>query len=296
MAPQASLVGAFFIMVTSGSKTGAATVLIVGAGNMGGAFAKGLGKASAKGNATLRFETRLHDVHQERLQALATATGALAVPDLAVPGALTGLDAVILCVKPQDLAAIAAKLNGAIDARTVVISILAGVPMDDVRVALGFDGTIVRAMPNIAATVGAAATAMCENGQASAAQKALVEGIFGAIGEADWTKEALLDAVTGLSGSGPAYLYMVIEALTDGGVKMGIPRVMAQRLSTQTVLGAAMLVKSSGLHPAILRDQVTTPGGTTISAIHELEERGLRAMLISAVETATARAAHLRKK
>ena len=137
---------------------------------------------------------------------------------------------------------------------------------------------------------------MCENGQASAAQKALVEGIFGAIGEADWTKEALLDAVTGLSGSGPAYLYMVIEALTDGGVKMGIPRVMAQRLSTQTVLGAAMLVKSSGLHPAILRDQVTTPGGTTLSAIHELEERGLRAMLISAVETATARAAHLRKK
>jgi len=102
--------------------------------------------------------------------------------------------------------------------------------------------------------------------------------------------------VTGLSGSGPAYVYMVIEALTEGGVKMGMPRVLATRLATQTVLGAAMLVKTTNLHPAILRDQVTTPGGTTISAIHELEERGLRAMLISAVETATLKAADLRRK
>jgi pyrroline-5-carboxylate reductase len=150
-------------------------------------------------------------------------------------------------------------------------------------------------MPNIAATVGAAATAMAHNAACDEAHRGLAEKIFGAIGEADWTKESLMDAVTGLSGSGPAYLYMVIEALTDGGVKMGIPRTLSHRLATQTVLGSAMLVKETGLHPAILRDQVTTPGGTTINAIHELEDRGLRAMLISAVETATNRAAHLRK-
>ena len=120
--------------------------------------------------------------------------------------------------------------------------------------------------------------------------------MFSAIGQADWTKESLLDAVTGLSGSGPAYLYMIIEALTDGGVKMGLPRNLSSRLATQTVLGSAMLVQQTGTHPAILREQVTTPGGTTIAAIHELEERGLRAMLISAVETATKRSADLRKK
>lgn len=149
-------------------------------------------------------------------------------------------------------------------------------------------------MPNIAATVGAAATGMCSNGRADAGALTLAEGIFGAIGEASWTREGLLDAVTGLSGSGPAYIYMVIEALTEGGVKMGMPRTLAANLASQTVLGSAMLVKATGLHPAVLRDQVTTPGGTTITAIHELEERGLRAMLMHAVETATKRSAHLR--
>jgi pyrroline-5-carboxylate reductase len=119
--------------------------------------------------------------------------------------------------------------------------------------------------------------------------------IFTSVGTASWTKESLMDAVTGLSGSGPAYIYMVIEALTDGGVKMGMPRPLALELATQTVLGSAALVQSTGLHPAILRDQVTTPGGTTIAAIHELEERGLRAMLISAVATATERSKMLRQ-
>ncbi len=268
----------------------AAKVLIIGAGNMGGALARGL-KASARG----AFAISLHDVHAERLTALAEATGARALVDVA-DGELKGLKAVVLCVKPQDLAVIAGRLKGRIDPGTLVVTILAGVTMEDVEHALGHGGAIVRAMPNIAATVGAAATAMCENGRCDKGQTALAEMMFGAIGEADWTREALLDAVTGLSGSGPAYLYMVIEALTDGGVKMGIPRLLSQKLATQTVLGSAMLVKATGLHPAILRDQVTTPGGTTIAAIHELETRGLRSMLISAVETATNRAAHLRKK
>lgn len=267
------------------------TVLIIGTGNMGGALARGL---AAKEHAA-RFDVYVHDAHAERLTALAAATGATGVAALE-PALLAKLDAVIVCVKPQDLAGVGEKLSGLVPTAGLVVSILAGVTMDDVRTAFAHAGAVVRAMPNIAATVGAAATAMCANEAVTPQHAQLAEAIFGAIGEADWTKESLLDAVTGLSGSGPAYLYMVIEALTDGGVKMGIPRVLAGKLATQTVLGSAMLVKATGLHPAILRDQVTTPGGTTIHAIHELETRGLRSMLVSAVETATQRAALLRKK
>lgn len=273
-------------MTRKNASQGRERVLIVGAGNMGGALAKGL---------TEHFDVSVHDVHAERLASLAASAGASALPSLAGKGALA-IDAIVLCVKPQDLATVSQDLKGRLGLDTVVISILAGVTLADVGSALAFAGGVVRAMPNIAALCHTAATAMCCNEVASDLQKKLAERIFGAIGEADWTKESLLDAVTGLSGSGPAYFYMIIEALTDGGVKMGIPRVLAHKLATQTALGAATLVKTTGLHPAILRDQVTTPGGTTINAIHELEDRGLRAMLISAVETATKRAADLRKK
>lgn len=263
-------------------------ILIVGAGNMGGALAKGLVAVDS-----LDLAVRVHDLHEGRLSELSHSQRVATVKDLrATP---IDDDALVLCVKPQDLDAVATGLRGRIAPNAVVISILAGVPMADVAKALGFSGAIVRAMPNIAATVHQAATAMCANSEVGDAHRALAETVFRAIGQADWIKESLLDAVTGLSGSGPAYVYMVIEALTDGGVKMGIPRGLAARLATQTVLGAAQLVKESGQHPAVLKDQVTTPGGTTISAIHELEARGLRAMLISAVETATLRAASLRK-
>jgi pyrroline-5-carboxylate reductase len=203
---------------------------------------------------------------------------------------------ICLCVKPQDLKTVAAQIGGKIELQSLIISILAGTPLAELGTVLQHPGAIVRAMPNIAATVGAAATAACHNAACTEPQQKVATQIFGCVGEIDWTREELMDAVTGLSGSGPAYIYMVIEALTDGGVKMGIPRDLAGRLATQTVLGSAMLVKETKLHPAILRDQVTTPGGTTISAIHELEAHGLRAMLISAVATATKRSAQLKKK
>jgi pyrroline-5-carboxylate reductase len=177
-----------------------------------------------------------------------------------------------------------------------VVSILAGITISDLHDYLKFDGAIVRAMPNICATISEAATVLCENEFVTEAQKGIVAQIFSAVGDVSWSKEAHLDAVTGLSGSGPAYVYMVIEALTDGGVKMGLPRQLALQLATQTVIGAGKLVKQSGLHPAVLRDRVTTPGGTTIHAVHELEAHGLRAMLISAVVTATEKSADLRKK
>lgn len=262
-------------------------VLIVGSGNMGSALARGL---LARGG----YRVRICDIHAERAQQLAERVSAEVVSS-SIAG-ISESDAVVLCVKPQDLAAVASELKGHIPGNCLVVSILAGVTIADVESALNFTGGVARAMPNIAAMVGSAATGVACNDHCSPAQRELALAIFRGIGEADWIKESLLDAVTGLSGSGPAYVYMVIEALTDGGVKMGIPRAVAAKLATQTVFGAAQLVKETGLHPAILRDQVTTPGGTTINAIHELEDRGLRAMLISAVETATQRAAYLRKK
>ncbi|OGU19338.1 MAG: hypothetical protein A2059_00100 [Ignavibacteria bacterium GWA2_55_25] len=150
-------------------------------------------------------------------------------------------------------------------------------------------------MPNIASTVDEGATALSFGEFVSEEQQRIAISIFEAVGEVVVVAEEQLDAVTGLSGSGPAYIYMVIEALIDGGVKMGLSRDIASKLAIQTVLGSAKLVKESGLHPAILRDQVTTPGGTAINAIHELESHGLRSMLINAVATATRRSEELSK-
>jgi pyrroline-5-carboxylate reductase len=267
------------------------SILIVGVGNMGAALARGLAAAPAEDFA---YRVRVHDLHVDRAQELGQKCGVEVVVDLAKEALPDRC--IVLCVKPQDLAAVTDQLTGRMAPDCLVITILAGVTIADLTSKLGGAARVVRAMPNIAATVHAAATAMCASDAVTPADRTLAERIFGAIGVCDWTKEGLLDAVTGLSGSGPAYVYMVIEALTDGGVKMGIPRVLAAKLATQTVLGSALLVKVTGTHPAILREQVTTPGGTTINAIHELEDRGLRAMLISAVQTATERAAALRKK
>ena len=156
------------------------------------------------------------------------------------------------------------------------------------------ENPVVRVMPNIASLVDEGAAAISPGTYASEEHKQIAARIFQAVGRVVFVNEHLLDAVTGLSGSGPAYIYMVIEALSDGGVKMGLPRDVALDLAAQTVLGAARLIQETGKHPAVLRDQVLTPGGTTIAAVHDLEIRGLRSMLISAVETATRRSRELR--
>lgn len=262
-------------------------VLLIGVGNMGGALAQGLSDC----RDTL-FHLTLHDTHPQRLEEISRALTCKTADTLA--DLTLDFEAIVLAVKPQDLPTVAGFLKGRISPDTLLISILAGITITDLSEQCQYSGAIVRAMPNIAGLIHAAATALSANSQTTPEQRTLAQAIFGAIGEADWTKESLMDAVTGLSGSGPAYVYMVIEALTDGGVKMGIPRQLAAKLATQTVLGAAQLVKTTKQHPAVLKEQVTTPGGTTINAIHELEDRGLRAMLISAVETATQRAAFLR--
>ena len=266
------------------------TLLVIGLGNMGSALVHGLDNSPVKSSLRLR----LFDHKPELLEPYEGASNVEILSTLKATDAATA-DVVILCTKPQDLPSVARLIAGRLKPSSLVISILAAVTTDDLARSLKFKGAIVRAMPNIAATVGEAATAMCPNSHCDTHQLDIAHQIFTSFGTASWTKESLMDAVTGLSGSGPAYIYMVIEALTDGGVKMGMPRPLALELATQTVLGSAQLVQTTGLHPAILRDQVTTPGGTTISAIHELEERGLRAMLISAVATATEKSKSLRQ-
>lgn len=262
-------------------------ITIIGLGNMGGSLARGLLGSTHINEIVLS----VYDHNAGRLEAFKGH------PLVEVREHLGDLDigdgAVILCVKPQDLSVIAKEIKVQLGPESLVISILAGQKIEQISSCLGFGGAIIRAMPNIAATVGCAATAMAANASCIEKHRRLANTIFGAVGEAYWTKESLMDVVTGLSGSGPAYIYMVIEALTDGGVKMGMPRDLAAKLATQTVLGAAKLVKESGLHPALLKDQVTTPAGTTISALVELESHGLRSMFVSAVVAATERSRDL---
>lgn len=231
------------------------------------------------------------DVHAGKLDALHKDYG---VPVARDPrSVVAGAELVILAVKPMTLNEVLDSIREVVRPEQLFISIIAGVESSYIRDRLGKGNPVVRAMPNIAATVDAAASAIAACPPATEDHLALAEAIFAAVGEVVRVEEEHLDAVTGLSGSGPAYIYMVIEALCDGGVKVGLPRDVAMRLATQTVFGAAKLVKETGQHPAALKDQVTTPGGTTIAAVHELEERGLRAMLISAVVTATERSRDL---
>jgi pyrroline-5-carboxylate reductase len=280
-------------------------LLVLGAGNMGQALVRGLIKAPPGSGSSRPREILLYDTHpakcEQLLAELAThqdpGTRAIALHMLRdqaeLRSALLRATTIALCTKPQDLPAVATGCHGKIKKDALLISVAAGVSLERIATLFKHRGPVVRAMPNIAAKVGAAATGMSANKECGAPEMEKATSIFSAIGEALWIREDLLNAVTGLSGSGPAYIFMVIEALTEGGVKMGIPRDIARQLATQTVYGSAALLKSTGLHPATLREQVTTPGGTTISAIHELEERGLRAMLMSAVATATKRAEEL---
>ncbi|RPI06493.1 MAG: pyrroline-5-carboxylate reductase [Ignavibacteriae bacterium] len=264
-------------------------IAILGAGNMGSALLKGII------NAKLTPPNKIIacDVNTEKLQTLSAEWKVRTTPD--IRKAVQESEILLLCVKPQTLSKVLKVMKESIRPGHLVISIVAGMRISFIQQMLGTDLGIVRTMPNIAATVDEGAAAVAFGMSVTAEQQKIATSIFEAVGEVVVVTEDQLDAVTGLSGSGPAYIYMVIEALIDGGVKMGLSRDISTKLAIQTVLGSATLAKSSGLHPAILRDQVTTPGGTTINAIHELESHGLRSMLIDAVATATRRSEELSK-
>lgn len=205
-------------------------------------------------------------------------------------------DVLVLAVKPQVMAAVLAEVKPQLGSRHLVVSIAAGVTLTTLADSLGSDTRLVRVMPNTPCLVGASAAGYAVGGVATPDDVALVGKLFGAVGKAFAVPEHLLDAVTGLSGSGPAFVYVLIEALADGGVRVGLPRDVAQALAAQTVLGAAKMVLETGQHPGALKDAVASPGGTTIAGLHALERAGFRAALMDAVEAATTRATELGKK
>jgi len=196
---------------------------------------------------------------------------------------------VVLAVYPHTVPVVLDEIAGHVSPDQLVVSVAAGVSTKLLLERLGPDKRVARVMPNTPCLVGAGAAAYCLAGKATEEDAQRIERLLGAVGRAWRVEERLMDAVTGLSGSGPAYLFVVIEALSDGGVRMGLPRAVATSLAAQTVLGAAKMVLETGLHPGQLKDQVASPGGTTIAGLHELERAGLRAALMNAVEAATQR-------
>jgi pyrroline-5-carboxylate reductase len=259
----------------------------VGGGNMGEALIRGLLGADLV-PAELMAAT---DVRAERTAQLTRQFGITAHGDNA--RLVREADVVILAVKPQIMAGVLGEIAAVVTARHLLISIAAGVSTATIRAALGKDARIIRVMPNTPALVLHGAAAVARGQGLGPDDLATAEAIFGAVGRVVVLDEELMDAVTGLSGSGPAYVAIVIESLADGGVKMGLDRTTAMTLATQTVLGAAHLLAETGMHPGALKDMVSSPGGTTIAGISALEEGGIRTTLIRAVERATQRSREL---
>lgn len=231
------------------------------------------------------------------LEALRESAEALGVRAVASNSeAVRGAGLVLLAVKPGVVPAVLREIAGELTPEQLVVSIAAGVTSPQIEELLPAGQPVVRVMPNTPVQVGAGAAALCRGAHATREHADLVRQVFESGGRCVEVTEAQLDAVTGLSGSGPAYVCLVIEALADGGVRMGLPRDVALTLAAQTVLGGAQLVLETGLHPAVLKDRVATPGGTTIAGLAALEEAGVRSGLIKAVEAATRRSAELGKK
>ena len=259
----------------------------LGAGKMASALIRGMIRAG-----TTRPESVVaSDPLDAARAALAAATG------VAVSGSnldvVSRSDVLVLAVKPQSMAGVMEEIRPALTDEHLVISIAAGVSIATLASALGTQRRLVRVMPNTPALVGEGASGYCLGPHARPTDEEVVRSCLEAVGQAFRVPEAQLDAVTGLSGSGPAFVYVMIEALSDGGVRVGLPRDVATALAAQTLLGAARMVLATGQHPGVLKDQVTSPGGTTIAGLHALERGGLRAALINAVEAATLRSAEL---
>jgi pyrroline-5-carboxylate reductase len=201
----------------------------------------------------------------------------------------------LLAVMPQNRRALLEEIRPVVTARHLLVSIAAGVTLRQLQHDLGGHARLVRVMPNTPCLTGASASAFAAADGATAEDVALVDRLMNAVGRAFRVPEYQLDAVTGLSGSGPAFVYLVIEALSDGGVRVGLPRDVATALAAQTVFGAAKMVLETNAHPAVLKDMVASPGGTTIAGLHAMERGGVRAALMDAVEAATRRSAELGK-
>ncbi len=259
----------------------------MGFGRIGEAIALGLFD-----RAGVRRENVLASVRQpESVDRAARRAGVRATTDNRA--VVEGSEILILATKPQAVAALLAEIRTAVRAEQLFVSVAASVPTSYIEERLAAPVPVVRAMPNTPCLVGAGMTVLCRGARAGDGHLALARAIFDAVGRTAVLDERLMDAVTGLSGSGPAYIYLVVEALAEAGVKLGIPRETSTLLSAQTVLGAARMVLETREHPALLKDVVTTPAGCTIDGLLELEEGKLRVTLVKAVVKAAERAREL---
>ena len=263
------------------------TVGFVGAGNMGEALIKGLVVA----NVVPAKSIYSADVRGERLTELAKQFGIQAAADNS--DLVSRCDVVILAVKPQIMEPVLREIAPAVTRQKLLISIAAGVSTAKIRAMLNRDARLIRVMPNTPALVLEGVTAIAKGQHLEPGDLDTAGEIFKAVGRVVILDEDLMDAVTGLSGSGPAYVAVVIESLADGGVRMSLDRITAMTLATQTVLGAAKLLLETGLHPGALKDMVSSPGGTSIAGVAALEEGGIRTTFIKAVERATLRSREL---
>ena len=259
----------------------------IGCGNMGEALVKGLVQARVVPPELITaFDTRT-----EQLAELDRRYGVR--PAKSNVDVVRETDVVVLAVKPQIMSPVLGEIASAVSRRQLVISIAAGVSTATIRAGVGTDLRLIRVMPNTPALVLQGATAIAKAKGLETGDLETAQEIFGAVGKVVVLDEELMDAVTGLSGSGPAYVAVVIESLADGGVKMGLDRATAMTLAMQTVLGAATLLLETNLHPGALKDMVSSPGGTSIAGIAALEEGGIRTTFIKAVERATLRSREL---
>jgi pyrroline-5-carboxylate reductase len=263
------------------------TLGFLGAGNMAGALIRGLLQAKATDAARIVAS----DLKPERLKQLAGLHGIRTTTDN--HALVRDVDVLVLAVKPQVVDKVLGAIGKEVNAGTIVVSVAAGVPIAAIEARLPAGARVVRTMPNTPAIVLAGATAVAAGTHATEEDMEIARALFEPVGRVVTLDESQLDAVTGLSGSGPAYVMLMIEALADGGVKVGLHRDTALLLAAQTVYGSAKLLLETGEHPGRLKDMVTSPGGTAIAGLHTLESGGLRRTLIDAVECATHRSEEL---
>jgi pyrroline-5-carboxylate reductase len=260
---------------------------VIGAGKMGTTLIRSLLERGTLQREQVVATTR----HAANARDIGTRLGVTTTTDNAA--AVDAADVVLVCVKPQALGEVLAEVGPALAPGQLLVSIVASATTAYIEGQLPLPLPVVRTMPNTPALVGAGMTVLCAGRHAGAGHLALAESLFAAVGRTMVLDEKHLDAVTALSASGPAFVYVVIESLAEGGVKVGLPRVIATQLAAQACLGAAKMVLETGEHPALLKDAVTTPAGCTIDGLLTLEEGGLRVTLIKAVVEATHRAAAL---
>ena len=259
----------------------------LGSGNMGEALIRGIVQAGLVPPGSIAAS----DVRGERLAQMERQYGIRTLSDNAE--LIRESDVIVLAVKPQIMTSVLRDVASAVDLTKLIISLAAGVPTVTLRAHLPRAGRLIRVMPNTPALVLEGVTAIARSDGLHEGDLETAQELFGAVGRVVVLDEEAMDAVTGLSGSGPAYVAIVIESLADGGVKMGLDRATAMTLAAQTVLGSAKLILETGTHPGQLKDMVASPGGTTIAGIAALEEGGVRRTFIGAVERATLRSREL---